>query len=123
MGSSIYNIILGFLALFILIVPFTGKVYDGMYKALKGLTIRGWLVTVAFLFSILFNYFKDRQVEKEDAKKSKIAKVETARLDSLARKKMDESNKMIINTFTRALAIHGLKYDSVEKVIQKMIKD
>ena len=123
MGLSLYNIILGFLALFVLLVPFTGKVYDGRYRAIKGLTIRGWLVAVAFLFSILFNYFKDRQVIKEDAKKSRIAEVEKERADSLAKERMNESNKMIINTFTHALATHGLKYDSVEKVIQKMIKD
>jgi len=123
MKPYLFNAILGFLALIVLLLPFTGKVHDGRFRWFKGFTIRGWIVLAAFIASITVNYFKDLQADKDDIEKNRIVKIEKRQDDSIARKRNDESNAKIVTTFTDALAKHGLKYDSVEKIIQKLVKD
>jgi hypothetical protein len=123
MKAYIFNVILGFLALAVLLLPFTGKVHDGRFRWFKGFTKRGWVVLIAFVVSIVVNYLKDMQADKDEATRIEIAKVEKKKDDSISRKRNDESNSIIVNTFTDALAKHGLKYDSAEKVIQKLVKD
>jgi len=123
MRPYFFNTILGVLAFVVLILPFTGKVHDGKSKWFRGFTVRGWLVCAAFLLSILVNYLKDLQSEKEDLAKASATNVEKRKDDSIARRRNDESSAKIVNTFTEALARHGLMYDSAEKIIQRLVKD
>lgn len=118
-----FNTILGILAFIVLILPFTGKVHDSRRKWLKGFTIRGWVVCVAFIASIVVNYLKDLQGDINDAQKIQVVKNEKKQDSAIARKNTDESNAKIITTFTTALAKYGLKYDSSQKVIKKLVLD
>jgi hypothetical protein len=123
MKPYLFNIILGFLALIVLLFPFTGKVHDGRFRWFRGFTIKGWIVLAAFIASIAVNYFKDQQADKDDSEKLRLAKIEKRQDDSISRKRNYESNAKIVTTFAEALAKHGLKYDSAEKAIQKLVQD
>jgi hypothetical protein len=112
MKPSTYNLLLGFFALIVLIVPFTGKLYDGRDRWYKRLKFRGWLVCVAFLVSIYVNYDKDLQSDKDEQ-----AKADTADF------KRNESNALLTKTFVTTLAQYGLKYDSTQKIITKQIQE
>ena len=123
MKPYLYNVILGFLAFLILLVPFTGKVHDARNRWFKRLTARGWMVCIAFMLTMIVNYLKDEQAERNDLYKEKSRINEKKADESTSRKLNDESNAKTINTFTVALAKYGLKYDSTQKIIQKLIRD
>jgi hypothetical protein len=123
MKPYLYNLILTVLAGVALIVPFTGKVHDGRFKWFKRLTARGWILLVAVLGSVIITFLKDIQSDKDDANKVAVTKNEKRRDDSISRKRNDESNASIVNSFTNALAKNGLKFDSAENVIKKIVKD
>lgn len=123
MKQSLYNLILTVLAGIALIIPFTGKVHDGRNKWFKGFTYRGWILVFAVVGSVIATYFKDAQAEKDDTIKTDKVKREQVSRDSINRKFTDESNAKIVTTFTIALGKYGLKYDSSEKIIQKLVKD
>jgi hypothetical protein len=123
MKPSLFNLILTVLAGIVLIVPFTGKVYDGRSKWFKRFTIRGWILCAAVIGSIIVNYYKDEQVETDDLIKADIVKKEKKTDKAMSDKKTNESNAKIVSAFTTALAQYGLKYDSTQKVIQTLVRD
>ncbi len=123
MKPYLCNVILGILTSIIVIIPFTGKVHDGRKRWHKRFTFRGWVVVLVFTASIGVNYYKDLQIDKDEAAKIKTAKKEKEHDDSVSRKLNDESNAKIVTSFTDALAKNGLKYDSAEKVIKKLVRD
>jgi hypothetical protein len=80
-------------------------------------------VCAAFLASVVVNYLKDLQSAKNEVQKEKKIKIEKRKDDSIAVNRQDESNEKIVTTFTSALAKYGLKYDSAQKIIQKLVRD
>ncbi|NHA06977.1 hypothetical protein G7092_24470 [Mucilaginibacter sp. HC2] len=123
MKPYIYNLILAILAGTALIVPFTGKVHDARNKWYRKFTFRGWILFSAVVGSVIVTFLKDDHADRIEIAKNKLAETEKRKNDSIARKINNESNASIVTAFTNALAKHGLKYDSVEKVIQKLVKD
>ncbi|RZL54977.1 MAG: hypothetical protein EOO93_19605 [Pedobacter sp.] len=123
MKPSLYNLIIGFFALIVLIVPFFGKTYDKRRKWFTKIRPKGWIIISAFIATVIFTYLKDASVEDLEIQKEMIVQKEKKSSDSLSRIQNDESNTKTINTFTKALAVYGLKYDSTEKVIAKLVKD
>lgn len=81
MKPYLYNAILGFLSLVVLILPFTGKVHNNSRKWLSGFTVRGGIVCAAFISTIFVNYLKDIQTDKDDLAKAVAAKVEKRKDD------------------------------------------
>ena len=123
MKQYFFNTILAILGFLIVIVPFTGKVHDGRRKWFKGFTYKGWIICIAFLLSVIVGYFKDLQADAEISNKDNQQKIDKRKDDSIARRRNDESNAKIVRTFTLALVHYGLKYDSAEEVIKKLVKD
>jgi hypothetical protein len=124
MKPYIYNIILGLLTLLVLILPFIGKVHDGRHKGwLKGFTKRGWIVCIAFIATIIVNILKDLQNDRSELAKEATAKIQKKKDDSAFQKRSDATAATIVHSVTIALAQYGLKYDSDEKVIQKIVRD
>lgn len=123
MKPYIYNLILGFLALVVVIIPFTGEVYSRKASLIKSFTARGWTVLFAFIISILVNYFKDLQVDKDDKAKDRVTKSEKHKDDPISRKRNDESNAKIVNTFTSSLAKYNLRYDSTQNQVLRFVRD
>ncbi|NQX41247.1 hypothetical protein SAMN05421820_107217 [Pedobacter steynii] len=108
MTIAVFNIALGVLSAVVVILPFTGKVYDDRYKWFKKLTVKGWIVIISFIATIGVSYIKDIYTDELKQKEDE------------ANKKLDNKNKLeIIN----ALARYNLEYDSNQKVIIKLVKD
>lgn len=119
--SSDYNSILLVLGSATVIIPFTGKVYDGRRKWYKRFTVKGWIVIITFILSLTCSIAKDRETQNEEDLKVGIAKIEKRKDDSISRLANENSTAKVIGTFTTSLARYGLKYDSTTNEIQKSI--
>lgn len=116
MNPTIYSILLAGLAGIALILPFTGKVYDGRLKLLRRFLWRGWVLICAVGASVLLSYLKDLSVEAENKNTQETR-------DSLANINQDRRDSLTLANFGEGLAKYALKYDSVSKEVTKIIKD
>ncbi|HKB43048.1 MAG TPA: hypothetical protein VKC90_01615 [Chitinophagaceae bacterium] len=94
------------------------------------LSFRGWAFLISIILTAVFAYIQQKnQVKVETRAERKIelrdslAKVEQNKRDSIAEVKRQESNNQIVSSFGQGLAKYGLKYDSSQKIIEKLIKD
>jgi len=115
MRPYLFNTFLGILAFIVLILPFTGKVHDARSIWYKRLTVRGWIVCLAFIGSIVLGYFKDLQNETDEHAKTQSAIIQKHKDDSI--------NKKYNLDIVAALARNGYEYDSTQKKILKAVRD
>ena len=121
MKPSYYNVALALLGLFALVLPFTGKVHDGRKVWYKGFTNRGWALIIAGFLGVISSYLKDELTDEIERGKDHI-RLTKANNDKFENARtLSQSNANIIKSFTSALAIYGLKYDSSERNIKKIL--
>jgi hypothetical protein len=116
---QIFNLIIGILGSIIVILPFTGKIYDARNKWFKRLKLRGWLIIIVFISTIYVTYEKDLKSERDIELASKKVEIEKRKDDSDVRVREKKSKLEVIN----ALAKYNLALDSNQKTIIKLVRD
>lgn len=115
MKSSEYNVIIGILSAIILILPFTGKVYDKRYNIIKRIQFRGWILIFFFLSTVFVTYLKDVKIADDEDNKDLAIKMAKANSDLIIR----ANNFEIID----ALGKYNLSLDQKTQSIIKMVRD
>lgn len=121
--QSTYTLIIGIATGAVLVLPFTGKIYDGRRKLIGKIRQRGWYTIIAFGISVSLGVDKDKQAKKDQSADKSRDSIQRLKNDSINHRFTEESNAKIVNTFATSLAKYGLKYDSAQMIIEKLVKD
>ena len=92
-------------------------------KGFKKVTKKGKTFLIVSFVTIVLYIFQYEINESKNLRKEEALKVEKAKSDSINEVRLQESNKLIINTFAEGLAKYALKYDSASRTIEKLIKE
>ncbi|HLD52082.1 MAG TPA: hypothetical protein VJA82_02150 [Sediminibacterium sp.] len=121
--KTIFFLLLLIAQAFIVILPYQGKLTDNRKKFPKNFTRYGWVLISLSAFNILLTIWIFTISERENTQNAldlKKAVLETTNLaSSNYEKKLDSNNLKTIEL----LAKYGLKYDSAQKIISKLIID
>lgn len=90
-------------------------------RGLKKITKKGKTFIIVSLITIALYIIQYEINEAKNLRKEKALKIEKRENDSISEIRLQESNKLIINTFAEGLAKYALKYDSASRTIEKLI--
>lgn len=111
--------LIGFLQLFIVVIPLNGKLADNRKPFLKKYTSRGKLLIACCILTLILTTIVFRISDAEEKEATQLLKQQLSYSDSLHRIQIKETGL----TFVEALAKYGLKYDSSQKIIEKLVRD
>jgi len=107
----------------VVFITATSKISDNRKKKLSWLNRKGWVVVICIITSIILSAVQ-YWINDNDAKDKEFESLQSQRIkDSLTLVENDIRSEKIIKTFSESLAKYGLKYDSTQKVIEKLVKD
>ena len=114
----------------IAIIPLKGKLSDNRFDFPKNFTRLGYSLIVCCIITMICTILLFSKSEKEEDEYKTILKSELSTRDSIHQKRIDQANEKYIlkldsnnkNTI-ELLAKYGLKYDSSQKVIAKLVQD
>lgn len=115
MKSSEYNILIGVLSGVVLVIPFTGKVWDGRRTIYNRIQFRGWVLIGFFLSMVIVTYLKDAKVEDDETEKDKQLDKVRQQSDSIIK-----SNQFAV---IESLANYNLTLDRKTNSIIKIVRD
>lgn len=126
----VLTIIISIMQVLIVLIPIKGKLKDNRYRFPKNFTSLGYLLiscciittlSTISIFIISENEEKNSKAELSSrlAERDSINQTKMNNVVSIYSDKIDSSNKITIEI----LAKYGLKYDSVQNRIEKLIKD
>lgn len=124
MSNILINIVIGLSAAVIGVLAFANEL--SKFKYLKFLDSIKYKIIIFFITTIVgisATIKKDLNSENQLNNEKKIAKNEQLKKDSINRSDTEKSNRGLLKTFTETLIQYGLKYDSTEKKIAKIVKD
>jgi|ERR1035437_1143514 hypothetical protein len=123
MSTLFIIIVLNFVTFSIAFITATNKISDNRKNKLKWLNNRGWLVVICGVILIVLPALQYWLNLQADQKKEKYIQLEQNKKDSITNATNEANKNKIIITFTEALRKYGLKYDSSQKVIAKLVRD
>jgi hypothetical protein len=97
--------------------------FDKKKKGLKKVTKKGKTFIIVSIISILLYVIQYEINEAKNLREEEAQKIEKAKSDSIYHKRLEESNRLIINTFAAGLAKYSLKYNSANQTIERLIKE
>lgn len=97
--------------------------FDKKEVGLKKITKKGKTFLIVSFVTIVLYIFQYEINESKNLRKEESLRIEKAKTDSINEIRLQESNKLIINTFAEGLAKYALKYDSASRTIEKLIKE
>ena len=92
-------------------------------RRLKKINRKGKTFIIVSIITIVLYFIQYKINERRNLKKEEALKIEKAKSDSLYQKRIEESNKLIINNFAEGLAKYALKYDSASQTIARLIRE
>jgi hypothetical protein len=110
-------------AAIITFISSSGKIVDRRRRGLNIIRRGGWILIGCFVATIGLTLFQYYETEKQNRNKELQTILDQNRRDSIANKRNQENTDHVVNTFSGALAKYGLKYDSSQKVIEKLVRD
>lgn len=126
----ILTISVAILQAFIVIIPLKGKLSDNRRKFPYNFTFRGYILIICCLLTITCTTLIFIITDKVDEKSKQILFNQLRSSDSLHQQRIIESGNKYINKLDSSdkntielLAKYGLKYDSSQNIIAKLIKD
>jgi hypothetical protein len=97
--------------------------FNRQKHGLRKITRKGRTFIMVSIISIVLYIIQYKINEHKNFKKEEALRIEKVKSDSLFQKKLEKSNKLIINTFAEGLAKYALKYDSASQTIERLIKE
>lgn len=113
-------VIIGFI---ITIISSYNDYFDKRKKGYKKITKKGFIFIVVASIAILLYIYQYIHNENKNQQKEILMQNQQTIRDSINQKRLDDSNKLIVNSFAEGLAKYSLKYDSATKTIEKLIKN
>jgi len=126
----VLTIIIAIMQALIVIIPLKGKLSDNRSKFPRNFTKLGYSLIVFCIITIICTILLFTTSEQEQKNTQKLLQTELKNRDSINQNKIDAANEKYIfkldssdkNTI-KLLAQYGLKYDSSEKRIEKLVTD
>jgi hypothetical protein len=127
-------LLVNIVACIIIYIPSTGMIIDNESRGLRRIQPRGWMLIACFVITNIlsiwqYNYNKRKDFDaalkqnEKDSIATLVQEKKDSKKDSIAKIDREESNDRIIRSFTGSLAEYGLKYDSTQRRIEKLVKD
>jgi hypothetical protein len=124
------TVIIAIMQTFIVTIPLKGKLSDNRHKFPKNFTKLGWMLITCCIVTMACTILVFIVTGKEEEKSKLTLSNQLKERDSLHQQriieagnryigKLDSSDKKTIE----ALAKYGLKYDTAEKRIEKLVRD
>ncbi|MFN4249294.1 MAG: hypothetical protein ACK4EY_16320 [Flavipsychrobacter sp.] len=113
------TIAIAVLQAFILIIPISGKLSDNRRNFPNNYTKRGWFLIACSVTTIGLIWWIFSITENEEITARNNLNSQLANRDSVNSRKLDSSNRNTV----KLLAEYGLKVDSANKVLVKVIRD
>ena len=115
-------LIIGILQSLITIIPTKGKVSDNRNRFYK-FTNLGWKLVLCIIISLTCTFILFCITEEESNRKEKLHETKELQASKDYSKLLDSTNKKNLIIYTEVLAKYGLKYDSSQNIIAKLVKD
>lgn len=126
----ILTIIVAILQAFVVIIPLKGKLSDNRRKFPYNFTVKGYLIILCCLLTMTCTTLIFIITDKADERSRQILFNQLRSSDSLHQQRIINSGNKYINKLDSSdkntielLAKYGLKYDSSQNIIAKLIKD
>ncbi|MDP3468330.1 MAG: hypothetical protein Q8S11_08345 [Daejeonella sp.] len=115
MTPAEYNLLIGLLSAVVLVLPFTGKVYDGRRRIINRIQVKGWIIIICFFSALLVTYLKDVDAELEENRKELLIQQGQAKSDSIVK-----SGRLEV---IKELAKYNLGLENKQNTVIKLIRD
>jgi hypothetical protein len=126
----VFTVIIAVMQAFIVIIPLKGKLSDNRHKFPKNFTRLGYSLIVCCFITLACTIILYFLSEEEEKAGQELLQYQLRNRDSVHQNLITEANKHYIVTLDSSnkatmelLAKYGLKYDSSQKVIAKLVRD
>jgi len=124
MSNTILNILIGISASIIGILAFADEIAKfEILRFIKSLRFKIIIFLIASILGVWASVKKDSNADLQNKIEKNKAIIEQLRRDSINRVYTNESNSKIVLSFTEGLAKYGLKFDTVQHRIEKLVRD
>lgn len=124
MSNTWLNIILAFCAFTGAALSFVDQIPTRpWYNFIRTIKFKIGTLAFATILGVWATIQKDNLAEANTLREKETAQQEQVHRDTLNQQRTDSSTTMIIQTFTKSLIEYGLKYDTAQKAIEKIVQD